>query len=227
MVERTSQMVFAAGAAVFPGGRVDADDHAMAERFGAIDSLDDMAARVAAIRETLEETGLGIGFTAPPPSDELADARARLHDGVPFSQICRDAGWELHPELLTPFTRWRPPFNERRIFDTRFYLARDHGRSHVVQVDQTENRHLFWSSAAQVLERAERDELKIIFPTRCNLHRLAQFGSFDAAIEHAHAFPARMVVPFIEERDGERHLCIPDDLGYPVTSEPLDRAKRG
>ena len=227
MVERTSQMVFAAGAAVFPGGRIDADDHVMADRLGATDDRDDMAARVAAIRETLEETGLGIGFALPPPSDELEAARARLHDGIAFSQICGEAGWDLHPELLTPFTRWRPPFNERRIFDTRFYLARDHGRNHVVQVDRTENRHLFWSSAAEVLERADRNELKVIFPTRCNLHRLAQFASFDAAVAHARAFPARMVVPFIEERDGASHLCIPDDLGYPVTSEPLDRAKRG
>jgi hypothetical protein len=36
----------------------------------------------------------------------------------------------------------------------------------------------------------------------------------------------RKVVPWIEERDGERWLCIPDDLGYPVTAELLDTARR-
>ncbi|MCP4638759.1 MAG: NUDIX hydrolase, partial [Methyloversatilis sp.] len=28
------------------------------------------------------------------------------------------------------------------------------------------------------------------------------------------------------ERGGERHLCIPDDLGYPITTQPLDQAIR-
>ena len=31
MTERTGRMAFAAGALVFPGGRIDADDHATAE----------------------------------------------------------------------------------------------------------------------------------------------------------------------------------------------------
>jgi hypothetical protein len=28
-------------------------------------------------------------------------------------------------------------------------------------------------------------------------------------------------------RGGIEHLCIPDDLGYPVTSEPMSDAVRG
>jgi hypothetical protein len=39
--------------------------------------------------------------------------------------------------------------------------------------------------------------------------------------------PARTVTPWMEERDGETHLCIPDDLGYPVTSESVTNAERG
>ncbi|RYD48684.1 MAG: NUDIX hydrolase, partial [Sphingomonadales bacterium] len=38
--------------------------------------------------------------------------------------------------------------------------------------------------------------------------------------------PVRTVTPWIEERDGERYLCIPDDLGYPVTAQPLAEAVR-
>ena len=33
MVKRASNMAFAAGAVVFPGGRVDPDDHLVAERY--------------------------------------------------------------------------------------------------------------------------------------------------------------------------------------------------
>src|SRR3546814_11885641 len=67
MVKRSAAMVFAAGAVVFPGGRIDPDDHVVAARHGfAADDIDG-AARVAALRETLEETGLAVCW--PPPAE--------------------------------------------------------------------------------------------------------------------------------------------------------------
>jgi hypothetical protein len=36
----------------------------------------------------------------------------------------------------------------------------------------------------------------------------------------------RKVVPWLEERDGAQWLCIPDDLGYPVTAELAETACR-
>lgn len=227
LVERSAQMVFAGGAVVFPGGRVDPDDHALAQALDHSFAPDDAAARIAAIRETIEETGLGIGFVRSPDGEALAQARAAMHAGATFSQICRDAGWQFDLAALAPFTRWRPPFNERRVFDTRFFVAQCDAHDHVVEVDATENRHLFWATAADALAMADEGKVKLIFPTRRNLERLAQFGSIADALSHVAQFPARMIVPFIEERDGQPHLCIPDDLGYPVTSEPMGQAMRG
>ena len=60
VTERTGHMAFAAGALVFPGGRIDADDHRTAELFGV------EAAKVAAIRETIEETGLAPALQPSP-----------------------------------------------------------------------------------------------------------------------------------------------------------------
>lgn len=227
MVERSSQMVFAGGAVVFPGGRVDADDHAIAASIDHGLDPHEAAARVAAIRETVEETGLGIGFATPPEREALASARAALHDGAAFSQLCGDAGWTLDLSALTPFARWRPPFNERRVFDTRFYLARCDEHDHIVEVDATENHHLFWATAADALAMADEGKVKLIFPTRRNMERLAQFGSHAEALDHAARHPVRMIMPFIEQRDGRPFLCIPEDMGYPVTSEPMGSALRG
>src|SRR3954467_13036090 len=56
MMERAQNMAFAAGALVFPGGRIDADDHASAAALAP--HLSDAPARIAAIRETIEETGI-------------------------------------------------------------------------------------------------------------------------------------------------------------------------
>jgi hypothetical protein len=46
-------------------------------------------------------------------------------------------------------------------------------------------------------------------------------------VADARAHPARPVTPWVERRDDGEHLCIPDDLGYPVTSEPVATALRG
>ena len=94
-------------------------------------------------------------------------------------------------------------------------------------VDETENYNLFWGNAQSVLDRAEAGEVKIIFPTKRNLERLAQFGSFDEAVAHVKDHPSVMVSPNIEKRGEEVHLCIPEGIGYPVTSEPMEAVQRG
>jgi hypothetical protein len=66
----------------------------------------------------------------------------------------------------------------------------------------------------------------VIFPTHRNLERLALFDSFDAAANHAREIPVRMCTPWVEKNGEEAWLCIPDDLGYPVTRESLGTAKR-
>src|SRR3546814_14320207 len=55
-VERAHTMTFAAGAIVLPGGLVDPGDHDLARRLGG--DLDDMAARVAAVREPIHAAGI-------------------------------------------------------------------------------------------------------------------------------------------------------------------------
>lgn len=230
MVRRSDKMVFAAGAAVFPGGRVDEDDHRLATDHAAALGLDprDAAARIAAIRETLEETGLPVGLRHDGDGARLTDMRAALHAGTLFSTVMAEHGAALDLRALTPFARWRPNFAHARVFDTRFYLSQlNDGPLHELSVDANENSELFWSSARDTLARADAGEVDVIFPTRRNLERLAQFGSFAAAAESARRYPPRRITPTIERRGEQRFLCIPEDCGYPVTSEAVDSAMRG
>jgi len=225
IVERARTMVFAGGALVFPGGRIDAADHLTAAAFEG--EPDDTAARIAAIRETIEEAGVPIGLDRPPDTETLNAIREGLHRGEPLGGLLAGHGIGLRLDKLIPFARWCPRHRNMRIFDTRFYLARMPQGAPEPQVDATENSRVFWQRAADVLADADAGRATIIFPTRRNLERLAQFESFDDAAAHARAFPLRTVTPWTEERDGLPHLCIPDDLGYPVTAEPLTAANRG
>lgn len=224
MVERAKTMAFAGGAMVFPGGRIDPGDHAIAARLSGAPA--DAAARIAAIRETIEEAGLPIGLAPMPPDATLSAMRDALHAGVSFVDLLDRHAMSLALDLLVPFARWRPAHEHMRIFDTHFYLTRLPAEAPPPRVDETENVRLIWTSAADVLDAADRDEARIIFPTRRNLERLAQFGSYAEALSHARRYPLRTITPWIEHREGVEHLCIDGDLGYPVTAEPLQRSDR-
>lgn len=225
LVERSKGMAFAGGAIVFPGGRIDADDHLLAARHGHIE-LDCAAARIAAIRETIEESGVPIGLTTAPPSGWLEDARKALHDRKLFSELLDAAQLELDLHQLVPFARWRPNFKEARVFDTRFYIARAPDDLPEAIVDATENVRTYWDSAQATIDAALRGDVHVIFPTHRNLERLALFDSFDAAANHAREIPVEMVTPWVEKHGEETWLCIPEGLGYPVTRESFRTAKR-
>ena len=229
MVERIKAMAFAGGAAVFPGGKVDAADFDYAAMLGGPLELDEAAARLAAIRETIEEAGLALGLSGVADPADCDDARAALHDGDSLQVVCVRHNWTPDLTQLVPWSRWRPPAFERasRVFDTRFYLVNAGKSAPLATVDNTENTALFWASAADVLEKADKGEVKIIFPTRRNLERLAMFGDFDSASAHAAAHPVSTVLTYVEEREDGRWLCIPDGHGYPVTEESFANAMRG
>jgi 8-oxo-dGTP pyrophosphatase MutT (NUDIX family) len=227
MMERVKSMAFAAGAVVFPGGKVDAADFAYAESLDHDLPIDEAAARLAAIRETIEEAGLALALSGLEDAADCVDARAALHAGDSLQTVCAREGWAPELERLVPWARWRPPNIETRTFDTRFYLV-DAGDAHLpAVVDNTENQSLFWDSAQGVLDRLERREVKAIFPTKRNLERLALFDSFAATSAHAADYPVELLLTYVEERNGVQHICIPDGFGYPVTAEAMTSALRG
>lgn len=228
MMERAQSMAFAAGALVFPGGAVDDRDHHVAAALDHEMPIDEAAARVAAVRETLEECGIALGFPRDFPSPRLSAMRSALIGGAAFSELLTAEGVALDLTALVPFARWQPDADlaPKRRFDARFYLARS-PEGQDASADMTENMRLFWRSARDTLADCDAGKGRIIFPTRRNLERLATLTDFSAAVAHAARFPVEKVTPWIEERDGAPHLCIPDHLGYPVTSEPLELARRG
>jgi 8-oxo-dGTP pyrophosphatase MutT (NUDIX family) len=223
MLERAATMAFAPGALVFPGGRIDPDDRATASAFP---DLPDAAARAAAVRETIEETGIAAALD-PAPDAAAADAlRKAIAAGEPFAQTLDRMGLTLDLEALTPFARWCPNFREVRRFDTLFYLAEAPAGAALHSADETEAVHTFWASAARVLGEIAAGRAKAIFPTRRNLERLAGFSSLAEARADAGRHPLRKITPWVEEREGERFVCIPEGIGYPVTSESYESARR-
>ena len=221
MVERAGGMAFAAGAMVFPGGRIDAADRELAAAAG----LDPAA--VAAIRETVEETAVPVGLRPLPDEGTARTLQNELVADLPFAELLGDHGLSIDPDALTPFARWVPKFHAVRRFDTLFFIARCPAGDWQPRVIEGECAGAEWVTARQVLERDRSGEARLIFPTRRTLERLAEHHSFEAIRADAMAHEIVPVTPWVEERDGERFIRIPDDLGYPVTEERLESVWRG
>lgn len=220
MIERTAGMAFAAGALVFPGGRIDADDHDVARRddlcSGGPTDLADRAARVAAIRETVEETGIAVGFHVT----DLGAWQPALKAGTLFGTLLERDRVTLDLDALVPFARWCPNLGEHRRFDTRFFIARAPADI-VISTDVDEVQSHRWITARGALDAAAAGAAHIIFPTLRNLERLAAWARYDATVAHARATPPRIISPEIRDEDDDRWLCIPTDAGYPVTRARL------
>ncbi|MEP0190331.1 MAG: NUDIX domain-containing protein [Erythrobacter sp.] len=232
MTVRSRSMSFAGGMAVFPGGRVDPADFELGKMIAAKQDGDmsagEAAHQIAAIRETLEETGLALGLTGDITAETAAAARTMLEDKRALAPVLDAFDWSLDLSQITPFARWFPKNEDiPRVFDTRFYLANIGTGEVDVSVDNSENTRLFWTSAQGALDMAQASEIKVIFPTRRNLERLALFSSYKAARAQAEAIPVKPIIPQIDDSSGKPMLTIMEDAGYPITSELLETVARG
>ena len=240
MVERGEQLAFAGGALVFPGGRVDPADvvtarnPALATGFAALDDRD-AAARIACAREALEETGVLLTVGDAPDPVALARDRARLAAGPDsdeassFAAMLAALRHKVDAARFLPFARWEPPAAApiKRRFDTDFYLA-DAGNaaSAAISPDGHEAVAIRWTTAAAVLTAEAQGRAALVFPTKCNLQRLAQYDSVAAIFAGAAARPAPFIQPEIVARDGRMWITIPDGCDYPVLGEPMEAVRR-
>ncbi|WP_187829958.1 NUDIX hydrolase [Siccirubricoccus phaeus] len=221
MVVRHRQIEFAAGALVFPGGRVEAAD---AEIAAGLDAADPFAAlRVAAIREAFEESGLllarteaGVALTPAQGAAVAAAHREALNAGARgFAALLQAEG--LVPDIgaLVRFAHWVTPEDLPKRFDTHFFLAPAPG-GHAAAHDGHEAVDSVWITPEAALAAAEAGTRTVLFPTRLNLRRLAGAASLEAALAAARAREVVRVQPVLETdaTSGARFLRIPVEAGY-------------
>lgn len=221
MVERAGGMAFAAGALVFPGGRIDDADRRLGSELGIDGSV------VAAIRETIEETAVPAAVQPVPDGQVALRLQSDLVADKDFAAALGEGSLLLEPEALIPFARWVPRFHAVRRFDTLFFVTRAPPGDWEPRVIEGECAGASWVRASEVLEREQRGEARLIFPTRRTLERLAQHRTYEAIRADALAYPIEPITPWVEERDGEKFITIPSHVGYPVTQERLDGLWRG
>jgi 8-oxo-dGTP pyrophosphatase MutT (NUDIX family) len=221
MVVRHDGMAFAGGALVFPGGSVDATDHALAETLQT-DGCD--AVRIAALRETFEECGVLLAHTeagkalvgAASLRRIEATWRRKLAQGeVRFADMVRDEQLRLAHDRLVLFAHWITPEAQPKRFDTKFFLAVAPADQLAVH-DGHESVHSDWVTPQHAVSEAEAGRYRLVFATQMNLLKLARYASVADAMSAARRNPVVTVLPVQEHSapDGTRQMRIPAEADY-------------
>ena len=190
-VRRGDAVPFQPGFMAFPGGKVDAADGEFPVS-GVSDDLE-RAARVCAVREALEETGVLVGAQDDVTPASLAAAREALLGGrATLAEVAREHGWRLSPESLTFAGRWQTPAFAPVRFDTLFFLAQvPSGQEPSVIPGELASGE--WVKPLAALDRYRHGELTFAAPILWTLIALAE-GEASLAERIAEG-PARAATP--------------------------------
>ncbi len=239
MLRRAQEIDFASGALVFPGGKTSKDDMSEGWRarsdggFGGAA----LAARVCAVREAFEESGMlfarraaerGVGrpLVGADVALALSPQRAGVDRGeVNFLELIAAHDLVLALDCLVEYAHWVTPVFMPVRFDTQFYLAAA-PEGQVAEQDGRETTEARWIAPKAALEAEANGSATIIFPTRMNVKRLNLAKNVVEALAELGGGDLPVILPeLVEQADGQAFLKIPEVAGYDQTMEPIDIAK--
>ena len=183
MTRRSATASFAPGVYVFPGGGIDAQDHAAhalaGHRPGQHEAL--LTQSIAAIRESFEELGVLIarhadGRWATDADIATVDRRAGFH------AQCQARGLVLAADAVFLLARWITNRDSARRFDTAFLVARMPPQQQPV-ADESEQFEPVWVRPADALSRHKAGGLPMIFPTVRTLEHLQTYPTAQAVLD--------------------------------------------
>lgn len=244
MLRRHLDSAFVGGAYVFPGGAVDdADRHvdleavcvgrsdADASRMLGLDPpRGGLAFWVAGIREAFEEAGVLLAYgrdgsiidwSDPAVAARFAEHRKAVDTGERrLVDVCAEEGLQLAVDSMHYFSHWITPVGPPRRFDTRFFVARA-PEGHAYLHDERETIDNTWVRPADAVERQQKGELDIIFPTLRSLEAIGRFATTDDLLAAAVAVEQvpTMIPRVVKDGDGMR-ILLPGDDGYDEAVSP-------
>ena len=182
MTRRSLTASFAPGAFVFPGGAIDAADHAAHAQASRRPGQDDarLTQAIAAVRESFEELGVLLARRADGRWADADDA-ARLDRHAPLLPQCAAQGLTLAADQVFVLAHWTTDRDLPKRFDVPFLVARmPEGQEPVA--DEAEQFEPCWVRPADALARHAAGSFEIIFPTIRTLERLQAYATVDAVL---------------------------------------------
>lgn len=196
MVKRHSNIEFAGGAYVFPGGKVDAQDLRSGNDIA--DGFSDFL--YTAFRELFEETGLILGDIAKGCEQWEEDRKKIITGDLEFRGFIDKYSIKLNVNDITPFARWITPKIYNKRYDTRFYLAQA-PKGQYASPDHGEVVECIWGKPIEFIDKYRKN---MMFPTIMNLKMLSQASTVAQAFKQAKDRKIITVEP--EIKDGIRYI---------------------
>ncbi|CEP14788.1 hypothetical protein [Parasitella parasitica] len=199
MVKRNARSSFI-NAHVYPGGVVDTADHytnwsqdkSISESEGNI-----LTNKICAIRETFEESGL---LLSHPPANTIKalDAnvwRHKVHnDASQFKIMCDTFAIRPAVDKLIPFSNWITPVEEKKRYDTMFFLTvleeyktKQEQDLHLnaVSADGTETVLFDWLKPEEALQKKEEKQVVMIPPQWYSLTLMSEVKDYKDLVSQA------------------------------------------
>ncbi len=211
LLRKSRSLEFAAGAYVFPGGKVDEEDQnprwfslfshltreAMEERMTDILPKSPLGFHVAALRELLEESGLLLS-ERPCPPDVIQEIRTQLHEGKCFLPLIESFQLKLSPEKLTYYAHWLTPTLFPVRYNTCFFMS-ELPEGFNLTPDLHETSEGLWMSPQIALKKNEEGALPLMPPTVITLAELSHFDSVKKAIQWGDKRQKILRQPWVDE----------------------------
>ena len=112
------------------------------------------------------------------------------------------------------FAHWITPANQRKRYDTQFFLA-EAPAEHLAVHDGHEAVESIWITPAQALAGADEGQFKLVFATAKNLEKLGRSRTVNSAMDAATNSRVVTVQPRATKLAGSRRMLhIPEEAGY-------------
>ncbi|GAC1357191.1 MAG: NUDIX hydrolase [Ktedonobacteraceae bacterium] len=233
MVRRVVQSEFMPDIYVFPGGSVSADDRLAEQTEGVYEPVTPLAtdpegrtalgsgARAAAIRELFEEANVLLAHregTVLAINEEtvtrFADYRQAFNARKgSLVEMARAEHLVLATNSLAYFAHWITPEGMPKRFDTHFFVAAAPSEQEALY-DNLETSDGVWIRPTDALERFQREQFPIAFPTFHQLRDLSAFHTVQEAIQATATRYVAMHIPILHAHDGAVRVSLPEDPDF-------------
>ena len=232
------------GAYVFPGGKLDADDHhpeliarlgqspaQLQQRLNEPELAPERAAALfmAASREAFEESGVLLCQSAAgADAAQVSALQQALAQGLSWGAALQSLALQVQAEALVPWSRWITPrqasvTNKR--FDTRFFVSHV-PEDQIAQHDNHETTDSVWISPAAALGRYVAGEIELAPPQIMSLYHLKQHRHAASVLEEALQRRPAVIQPEPFDDEGTRVICYPGDVRHPVAERAFPGPSR-
>ena len=125
--------------------------------------------------------------------------------------MAEEAGIEIDPAELVPYSRWITPWVVPIRFDTMFFLALAPAHS-PPSPDGSETVDAGWYEPRRALDLHYAGEMPLVFPTIKHLESLLPYANAAEALEAARRRQIKPIEPEVVGEGEERRIVLPDEL---------------